>query len=95
MKRPHRDWVELRWWDAALVVALAAALVMCGWAERYAPTAEPLAAEEAADPPPCEKGTNGDCGCIPTYPPCSMPCQGCCPGGRKSPPPNPTHSHEH
>ncbi len=91
MKRPHREWVELRWWDAVLIVALAFALSLAGAGERWG-APEVLAPDE---PPPCERGANGDCGCIPTYPPCSMPCQGCCPGGCKAPPPDPTNSHEH
>lgn len=30
------------------------------------------------------------CGCVPVYPPCTMPCGGCCPGGCK-PVDNPTN----
>lgn len=46
-------------------------------------------------PAPATTGTcgfgGGPCGCVPTYPPCSMPCAGCCPGGCKPPPmPSPT-----
>lgn len=80
------DQPRLRWFDHVLMVAVVALLVSSGWVMRQQ---IPESCEADACSSDCGMGP-GPCGCDPVYPPCGAPCSGCCPGGCKPPPPNPT-----